>query len=370
MTLPRDLVIEVLRDPARCTGWSLREWDLLVRQARSAGLLARIAWTLKDQGLRPDVPAAPAVHLDAALNVADAQHAEVRREVAQIRQALAPLGIRIVLLKGAAYVMAGLPAARGRIFSDVDILVPRESLPDVEAELMKAGWATTHHNAYDQRYYRVWMHELPPMVHMRRQTALDVHHAIAPLTGRWRPSSSALLQAAVQLPGEPHLTVLAPVDMVLHSMVHLLLNDELSNAMRDLSDIDLLLRRFATDPGFWHDLSARAKVLGLTRAAGHGLLQATRTLGIALPEDLQRLSAEWAPASWSRSLLHASWKRAFQGPHESACDFWTAPALKLLYLHAHWLRMPPSLLLRHLTVKALHLHLDRKAVKPGDWVAG
>jgi hypothetical protein len=28
---------------------------------------------------------------------------------------------------------------------------------------MLAGWAATHHDAYDQRYYRQWMHELPPM---------------------------------------------------------------------------------------------------------------------------------------------------------------------------------------------------------------
>ena len=44
--------------------------------------------------------------------------------------------------------------------------------------------ATTHHSAYDQRYYREWMHELPPLLHVRRQTALDVHHAIAPETAR------------------------------------------------------------------------------------------------------------------------------------------------------------------------------------------
>ena len=57
---------------------------------------------------------------------------------------------------------------------------------------MLGGWATTHHDPYDQRYYRRWMHELPPMLHIRRMTLLDVHHAIVPATADLKPSSEAL----------------------------------------------------------------------------------------------------------------------------------------------------------------------------------
>lgn len=35
----------------------------------------------------------------------------------------------VVLLKGAAHVMAGLPEVNGRAFGDVDILVPKRVLP-------------------------------------------------------------------------------------------------------------------------------------------------------------------------------------------------------------------------------------------------
>jgi hypothetical protein len=66
------------------------------------------------------------------------------------------------------------------MFSDVDVLVPRDRLADVEAALMLAGWASTNPSEYDQHYYRRWMHELPPLQHIRRQTVLDVHHAILP----------------------------------------------------------------------------------------------------------------------------------------------------------------------------------------------
>jgi hypothetical protein len=45
--------------------------------------------------------------------MADQQQYSIRREARLLRDALAPYEIPLILLKGAAYVAAGLPAARG-----------------------------------------------------------------------------------------------------------------------------------------------------------------------------------------------------------------------------------------------------------------
>src|SRR5207253_1876025 len=156
----------------------------------------RIAVALHGLGLLSQVPAAPRAHLQAARTLAQAQADAVRREVAYIDRALATTGIPIILLKGAAYLIAGLPAARGRLFSDIDILVPHGALANVETTLLLHGWQTSKTNAYDQRYYRKWMHELPPLKHVSRQTLLDVHHAILPTTARLKPDSAKLLAAS------------------------------------------------------------------------------------------------------------------------------------------------------------------------------
>ena len=111
---------------------------------------------------------------------------------------------------------------------------------------MLDGWATTHHSAYDQRYYRQWMHELPPLEHIHRHTVLDVHHALVPRTAR-RGRLPSSLQAARPIAGMPSLHVLQPADMLLHGMTHLFHNEELSHGLRDLSDSDLLLREFGTE---------------------------------------------------------------------------------------------------------------------------
>ena len=39
-------------------------------------------------------------------------------------------------------------------------------------------------------------------------------------------------------------------------------------------------------------------------------------------------------------------------------------AVFALYVRAHWLRMPPVMLVRHLTVKALRLHEEPATANP------
>lgn len=88
------------------------------------------------------------------------------------------------------------------------------------AALIYRGWAPLKRDRYDQRYYRRWMHELPPLEHVRRQTVIDVHHNILPRTARHVPDARLLLAAARPLPGYPALAVPAPVHLVLHCASH------------------------------------------------------------------------------------------------------------------------------------------------------
>ena len=348
-----DMVVHALRSPEVLPALPASQWDLLVRQARSAGLLARVAQRLSQLGLTDAVPPAPAAHLASALTVAAAQHTEVQREIAFVQHALRDEAGPLVLLKGAAYLAAGLPAAAGRVFSDTDILVPRSRLAAVETALVMHGWATSHHTPYDQHYYRQWMHELPPLVHLRRQTALDVHHAIAPETARLRPPSALLLEAVAPIPGRPGLATLAPADMVLHSMLHLNVNDELGHALRDLSDLDLLLRHFGADAGFWPQLVARARQLGLAAVLRHGLRHAARVFATPVPAAVLQDVADAAPGALRGRLMDALWARALRPRHHSLVGPADRLALWCLYVRAHAMRMPAGLLLRHLAVKAL-----------------
>ncbi|MGH7811506.1 MAG: nucleotidyltransferase domain-containing protein, partial [Candidatus Binatia bacterium] len=172
------------------------DWDRLIQSARRLGLLARIQVLLVEGGLLEQVPAQPKAHLDSARIVADNEQRIMRWETNRIQRALGELSKPVVFLKGAAYLLAGLPVAKGRISTDVDILVDKADLGAVERALLEHGWEHTKADEYDQYYYRIWSHELPPLRHRERRTTIDVHHRILPPTGRHHPDPKKLLAAA------------------------------------------------------------------------------------------------------------------------------------------------------------------------------
>jgi hypothetical protein len=351
MSRTGDLVGPALGQGLLPAAAELSQWELLLHQARSARLPAQLAQRFRDSGQQ--VPPQVLRHFDAALILAESQRRALQWEVHEIQRALQTLPGPVVLLKGAAYVMAGLQAARGRVFSDVDVLVPSAMLNAAEAAFMLAGWQSTHHNAYDQRYYRQWMHEIPPMLHNTRGTVIDLHHNILPLSSRITVDASQLLQQIVPIAGWPGIYRLGDTDMVLHSACHLFLDGEFDKGLRDLSDIDALLREFGCRLEFWQELPARAEALGLSRILFHALRQCMRVFGTPVPQTCLAAVSAAAPAAAVRRFMDAVFERALRPEHPSCSDAGSRLARQFLYLRAHWMRMPLGLLLLHLGRKAL-----------------
>jgi len=82
--LSRALLARTLRSPESVSRFSMGEWDILVRQARAAGLLARLAHRLRQHGQTASIPAIVRWHFDAAETLADKQRTAVRWELQQI----------------------------------------------------------------------------------------------------------------------------------------------------------------------------------------------------------------------------------------------------------------------------------------------
>jgi hypothetical protein len=340
-----------LRDPATLQALATRELDRVLRTARRTGVLARLAILAERSGVDRSLPAKAQELFAAARPVAGHHERSIRLEVSHIRRALAPLGRRVVLLKGAAYVLAGVPAGLGRLVSDVDILVPKDRLADAERALLGAGWRPMVLDAYDQRYYRTWMHELPPLRHETRQTVLDVHHTILPETARRHPDPAKLLAAVAPL--DDALAVLCAEDMVLHSATHLFSDGDLAGGVRDLVDLDALLRHFGENrQGFWDALVPRAVEHDLTRPLFYALRYCRAFLLTPVPDTALRASRVGAPSPATLALMDALCGRALE-PRAEPSDWKARSALWMLYVRSHWMRMPPLLLARHLLIKAV-----------------
>ena len=357
------MLIRALLDPQCVAGLGPRAWNDLLQQAREAGLHARLAAVLTKHGLFDQLPFKVRNRLRAAAIAAASTQTAVGFEINRILRALRGVETPVVLLKGSAYVMAGLPTAAGRFVGDLDLMVPRERIEQVEQTLVAHGWAAAELDDYDQSFYRNWSHEIPPLQHPERETPIDIHHSIAQLTGRLRPDAAALFADAVPL-ADPRLRVLAPADMVLHSCIHLF-NDEVGMPLRDLFDQHDLMVHFGTDAGFWDRLVGRAKLHGLERPAYHMLRQARRMLGTPIPDTVLEQTASWAPPVPMRALMDWLWARRFTPPPAFTSTASAAFANWALYVRAHWLRMPPMMLVRHLSIKALRAIRPDGAGKPG-----
>ena len=356
------LLLEALRDPATVTQLDWKEWNALLQQGRHAGVLARMRSRLKDLDLLAQIPPKVAEILESAQTVANENKRAVLWELNRLERALSLNGLQVVLLKGAAYHMAELPLATGRLCADVDILVAKNRLGEVEQALTKQGWDAAKIDEYDQRYYRTWMHELPPLQHRDRHIEVDIHHALLPETSRLRTDSETLLRSAVALK-ETAFYVLAPVDMVLHSATHLFQDGfqggDDDRALRDLTDIDEHLRHFGEKTDFWNNLVPRARHLGLQRPLFYALRYAQRILDTPVPDQVQSAVSREGPPGPVLAIMDALVTRALIAGHLPVSTGFTRLAKWVLYVRSHWLRMPPHLLAAHLARKSLTSLLAR-----------
>ncbi|HEY8907006.1 MAG TPA: nucleotidyltransferase family protein [Rhodoferax sp.] len=345
------LLESIWAEPEKCPDLNHREWEMLLGQARQARLIARLAAHHVDQNWMGDVPVGPKPHLESALRLADRQQHEVRWEVDCIRRALLGTNTPVVLLKGAAYLMSNLPAARGRVFADIDLLVPHREIQSIEGALFAAGWICDERDAYNQRYYREWMHEIPPLRHVHRNTYIDLHHTITPPTSRFKVDGAKLLERIVAIDESEKLFVLAPTDMVLHSAVHLFQEGEFGHGLRDLLDLKDLLQHFAKQPDFWLALFNRADELGLQIPLHHALFHIQRLFGYTAPTEWAEHTKQLAPPVPARLVMAWLLVLALKPDHPSCNTRWTGLARWLLYVRSHALRMPLHLVVPHLIRK-------------------
>ncbi|MEZ5823795.1 MAG: nucleotidyltransferase family protein [Geminicoccaceae bacterium] len=342
------LLVQVLRDPSLARDFDAASWDRLLRQARAATLVGKLGLRLREVMSEDDMPPAIRRATRSALVIAAKIHRDILLELYVLRELFADMSEPIILLKGTGYLSAGLSIADGRVFGDIDILVPRTTLALVEERLKTAGWSFGAIDAYDESYYRRWTHELPPLEHLLRGTLVDVHHAILQ-ERESAPAARTRMIADARLLDE-RFAVLQPVDMVLHACAHLFTDGEFDKGLRDLFDIVTLVRDFAaSDSGFWDRLLERSADMRLRRPLFYALDQSVRLFGLEVPASVFRGLAEESRFNrFMQPVLH----RGLMPHHASAADRLTAPSLIFLYIRAHYLRMPLLHLAMHLIRKA------------------
>ncbi|WP_306522088.1 nucleotidyltransferase family protein [Rheinheimera sp.] len=344
----RDIIIQLFlgKDPGPLQP---QDWASIIRVLRYQQCLARLGWRLRDKGLLATLPDYVLNHLKNAELIAQKQYHQVQYEAKLLNRLLKPLTTNLLFLKGAAYSLTEhANVGLGRTYSDIDLLVDRPSLLRIEQELCLYGFFAEDLDEYDQKYYREWSHEIPPLRHGNRGTLLDVHHNLLPLmTGR-APDIQLFFRHTQQT--SAGYFVFSPAAMLLHSAIHLLLSEEIKHGFRDLTDLYLILEQYQS-PDFWQELLLLATQSGFASELFLALRYNQKILAFDVPPQVWQQLEPYQPGKFQQRCLDFIFMRKLQPAHPISATSADAIADFLLLLRGHYLKMPLWLLLKHLSRK-------------------
>jgi hypothetical protein len=255
---------------------------------------------LVDIGAREDVlpalhgklpcPADVADFLDAIHGLNSLRNRQLLSELEELTRLLNTIGIEPVLLKGAAYLAAGVyddPAAR--FLRDIDLLVPRRQCSQAYDLIAQAGY-----ESFIQHPADLVAHHHPVLakancfpVEIHHRLGLGACHAILnPQEVVDASTPIRLGQATARLPAPHHLMT----HLIMHSQVHHGSYYRIWPTLRSMLDLVRLNRRLPPD---WNDVRQRFARHAKSAVLNVHLLQASRTLGLEPPFPLPDGGVRW-----------------------------------------------------------------------------
>lgn len=354
---------------------SAGQWQdtlFILREAKLAASLYCAAQRAKCLAQYPDYVKR---HLYSAYIYSVKQAEQIRFEGSELTRALGKVGIAVTFLKGAGYALRKSINSQGRICSDIDVLVAKRDLAAAEACLREKGWRCESLSDYDERYYRQWAHEIPPLIHCNRGTTLDMHHNLyLPISGRG-VDVDAFIADRQQLDGG--YFVLSPAASIMHSIIHLFTNEDSASWMRDLLDIIWLLEEHG-DPSLYAELISLAKstqyqfeLYCCLKAIQEYTL---KPLPATLDNYMQQTSLSLSKVQcW---VVEKVILPAFSPEHPLVLTHQQKRAKLLVYVRGHWMKMPLPILIKHFAVKTFLAirdqligkhHFDPKLPENPNW---
>ena len=343
--LTTENIIDVIKSPETLAHFSLAQWNDLVFILRKEKLLARVYLLLSEQSLLHIIPEPALRHFSNAVKMSTKQAIIAKSEAEKLSSSLSDKARYIVFLKGVAYSLSNSPAALGRIYADIDIVVPKESLKSIEEFLTVFGWYSEELDDYDEHYYRQWAHEIPPMCHSSRGTVLDIHHnLVPPVSGKHIDIESFIENYREEVGG---VTVLSEPAKFFHSAIHLFFNDDMTSAFRDMTDLYLITK--SQSSSFYVDLLNIIDDYGFEKECMLALYFLQTGYDVVFPQSVITRLVEFKKKSnrWELRLL----ARLIAPKHKLLVQGESRLVQFLGEMRGHWLKMPMHILFYHTGMK-------------------
>jgi Uncharacterised nucleotidyltransferase len=260
-------------------GWS---WERLFQRATEEAVLPALAGAVTD-GLDMSATREVSDVLTAILSLNRERNQRIWRDLRTTVQLLNEVGVEPVLLKGAAYLAAGVYSDLGtRYLLDLDLLVPERQLNMAFQRLVENGYL------YDQAdQFGRFRHHYPPL--RRASVPIELHYklGLGPCVSIL-PAKEVVENAApieldgfrVRLPSPTHLVT----HLVMHSQIQHPYNERIWPPLRVMYDL-LRLQCQYRDSIDWAEVNYRFKSARQIGVLQLHLIDVRDTLGVDLPID-------------------------------------------------------------------------------------
>ncbi|MFB1036443.1 MAG: nucleotidyltransferase family protein [Sinobacterium sp.] len=354
--LQHHAISAVLLEPKRGLRFDLDTWQSVILVLREEKLLATLYHLALETAVFEHYPEFAQRHLYSASIYARRQSKQIFYEALLLQELLEKNGVTPIFLKGANYTLRSSRNSQGRICSDIDVLVKVEELDSCESLLLSQNWKSAKLTQYDDRYYRQWAHEIPPLIHPFRGTVLDVHHNLyLPISGR-SPKIELFINE-LEFSAD-NFAVLKIPQTVMHSIIHLFMNENFSSGMRDLFDIYRLIEEHS-DESFWKDITVLARQSHFLVELQYCLVALETIFSFDAPEyvsiALHDNQLSWPQKIWAKHIF----VNAILPQHPLISLNRQHFASSVAYFRGHWVKMPKSVLAKHFVVKLYNQLLDQ-----------
>ena len=343
--LTKNDVIRYLLNPKDSLELSLKQWSELIMILREVELLARFSYLISEQNLIEQLPLKVQQHLQSAQTKADRQAKQAIYEAEQLANNVKASNITPIFLKGVAYTLLNNKASLGRTYSDMDILVNKADLKTIERRLSLFGWFGKKSDDYDEKYYREWAHEIPPLYQASRGTVADIHHNLLPPISGKAPDIKMFTENTLMT--KQGLLTLSKAGLVMHSIIHLFFNEDFSHAFRDITDLHLLFTEEDQKSEFWQELIELSIKSQFETELFYAVRYCQELTETHFPVEFLTTVNKAKPTTFKLTFSDFIFKQVLYPNHSSFRNWQYSIANFFAICRGHILKMPLHILLYH-----------------------
>jgi len=257
-------------------------WERLFERATEEAVLPALACAVND-GLDISAPRDVSDFLTALFSLSRERNQRIWQELKTTVQLLNGVGIEPVLLKGAAYIAAGVyPDLGTRYLFDLDLLVPEADAGRAFERLVENGYF------YDKTdHFGQFRHHCPPL--HRASVQIELHHklglgpclSILPATSVIEKATQVEFDGLrVHIPSPTHLVT----HLVMHSQIQHSYDERIWPPLRGVLDLFRLRCHFGSSID-WAEVEYRFRLGGQGRLLRLHLIDVRDALDVEPPFD-------------------------------------------------------------------------------------